>query len=172
MPMENMYIACKPLRIMALIILTLRLQRNKPFLDQIGSFRIMVAVKPPQSLRWCQMTIMASRITGQSSVCSTVCSHWQQKRNIKGPCYSPFVRGIHQWPVDSPAQKHSNAENASIWLRHNRLLMDSCWIGTTAPGIIRFSWLDRYRNGSYMEAILLQFITYITLFSELHHHFH
>ena len=87
---------------MALITLTLRLQRNKPFLDQIGSFRIMVAVKPPQSLRWCQMTIMASRITGQSSVCSTVTSHWQQKRNIKGPCYSPFVRGIHQWPVDSP----------------------------------------------------------------------
>ena len=33
-------------------------------------------------------------------VCSTVCSGWQQ-RNIKGPRYCPFVRGIHRWPVVS-----------------------------------------------------------------------
>ena len=53
-----------------------------------------------QSLRRRIMTIMASRITGQSSV-STVCSDWQQ-RNIKGPRYCASVRGIHRWPVDSP----------------------------------------------------------------------
>ena len=40
------------------------------------------------------MTVMVTRISGQSSVCSTVCVDWQQ-RNIKGLCYCPFVLGIH-----------------------------------------------------------------------------
>ena len=55
------------------------------------------------ALRQRHMTIMASRITGQSSVCSSVCSDWQQ-RNIKSLCYMymPFVRGIRRWPEDSP----------------------------------------------------------------------
>ena len=44
---------------------------------------------------------MTSRVTGDSSVCSAVCSDWQQ-RNIKGPRYCPFVRGIHWWFVVSP----------------------------------------------------------------------
>ena len=46
-----------------------------------------------------QMNAMASRITGQSSVCSAV---WldRQQRSIKGSSYCPFVRGIHRWPVD------------------------------------------------------------------------
>ena len=52
------------------------------------------------ALRRRQMSAMASGITGKSSVCSTFCLDWQQ-RNIKGPCYCPFVRGIHRWPVDS-----------------------------------------------------------------------
>ena len=26
-----------------------------------------------------------------------------------------FVQGIHQWPVNSPSQRASNAENVSIW---------------------------------------------------------
>ena len=30
-----------------------------------------------------------------------------------------FVRGIHRWPVNSPAQGASNAENVSIWWRHH-----------------------------------------------------
>ena len=58
-------------------------------------------------------------ITGQSNVCSTVCSDCQQ-RNIKGPRYCPFVRRIHcdQW---FPTQMESNMENTSIWWRHNGL---------------------------------------------------
>ena len=52
-------------------------------------------------LHRCQMTFMASRITGQWSACSVICLDWQQ-RNIKGPRYCPFVRGIHRAPVDSP----------------------------------------------------------------------
>ena len=46
------------------------------------------------TLRRCQMTVMPSRITGQSCVCSTVISD-KQHRNIKGPFYRPFVKGIH-----------------------------------------------------------------------------
>ena len=62
---------------------------------------------------------MASRITDQSSVCSTVCSDCQQ-RNIKGPRYCPLVMKLHcdRW---FPTQKESNMENASIWWRHNGL---------------------------------------------------
>ena len=59
------------------------------------------------SLRWRQVAVMTSRITGQSSVCSTVCLHWQWK-NIKGLVTGGF-----------PAQRNSNAENASFWWRHN-----------------------------------------------------
>ena len=47
------------------------------------------------------MTVMASRITGQWSACSTVCWDWQQG-NIKGPRFCPFVRGIYRWTMDSP----------------------------------------------------------------------
>ena len=47
------------------------------------------------TLRRCQMTVMPSLITDQSSVCSTVSSD-KPYRNIKGPCYRPFVKGIHR----------------------------------------------------------------------------
>ena len=65
------------------------------------------------SLRRRQMTVMASRITGQSSFCSTVCSDSHQ-RNIKSPRYCPFARGIpgHR---GIPPTRDCNAENASIW---------------------------------------------------------
>ena len=33
--------------------------------------------------------------------------------------YWPFVRGIHQWPGEFPAQRASNAEKADIWWRHH-----------------------------------------------------
>ena len=66
-----------------------------------------------------QMTFMENGITNQGSVCSTVCSDWQQ-RNMKGLSYYPLVRGIHQWPVFS-CTKDSNMKNVSIWWRHNVL---------------------------------------------------
>ena len=71
------------------------------------------------ALRRRQVTVMASLITGQSNVCSTVCSDCQQ-RNIKGPRYCPFVMRSHcdRW---FPTQKESNMENAFIWWRHNGL---------------------------------------------------
>ena len=42
-------------------------------------------------------------------------------KNIKGPHHCPFVKGIHPWPVDSPHKGGSNAENVSIWWRHEVL---------------------------------------------------
>ena len=74
---------------------------------------------PLNALRRRQVTVMASRTTGQSNVCSTVCSDCQQW-NIKGPRHCPFVVRIHcvRW---FPTQKESDMENASIWWRHNGL---------------------------------------------------
>ena len=51
-------------------------------------------------LQRCQMTVMSSRITGQQTVCLTFSSD-KQHRNIKGPYYCPFVKGIHRWRADS-----------------------------------------------------------------------
>ena len=65
-----------------------------------------------------QMTVIASQITSRSSVCSALCFDWQQ-RNIKGPRNCPFVRGIHQWPVDSLHKGDSDVENVPIWWCHN-----------------------------------------------------
>ena len=64
------------------------------------------------ALRRRQVTVAASRITGQSNVCSTVCSDCQ-RRNIKGPRSCPFVMRIH-WHRWFPTQKECNMENASV----------------------------------------------------------
>ena len=51
------------------------------------------------------MSVMSSRITGQSTVSSTFSSD-KQHRNIKGPYYRPFGKGIHGWRVDSSPRSH------------------------------------------------------------------
>ena len=43
----------------------------------------------------------------------------QIKENIKVPPDWAFARRIHWWPVDSPHQRASNAQNVSIWWRHH-----------------------------------------------------
>ena len=62
------------------------------------SNRLSITKYDGQSLRRRQVTVMASQITGQSSVCSTI---WQQ-RNIKGLHYCPFMRKSHRGQGDSP----------------------------------------------------------------------
>ena len=47
------------------------------------------------------MSPIASQITGVSIVCSTVCSGAYQIKHQSSTSLA-FVRGIHQWPVDSP----------------------------------------------------------------------
>ena len=53
------------------------------------------------SLQWCYMITMTSQIPRNLTVCSTVCLGWYQA-NHKRPHYWPFVKGFHQWPVNSP----------------------------------------------------------------------
>ena len=64
-----------------------------------------------------RMSVMGSRITSVSIVCSTVCSGADQRKNQSFASLA-FVRGIHRWPVNSP-QRASNVENVSIWRRHH-----------------------------------------------------
>ena len=51
-------------------------------------------------LQWRHMNIMASHITSNSTVCSTVCL--DNKGSIVVPHYWPYLMGIHRCPVDSP----------------------------------------------------------------------
>ena len=61
---------------------------------------------------------MASQITSLTIVYSTVYSGADQRKHQRSASLA-FVRGIHRWPVNSPAQMASNAENVSIWWRHH-----------------------------------------------------
>ena len=60
------------------------------------------------------MSMMASQITGISIACSSVCSGTDQRKQ-KISVSLAFVRGVHQWLVDSPHKGPSNAENVSVW---------------------------------------------------------
>ena len=53
-------------------------------------------------LQWYHMSIIASQITSNLTVCSIVCSDWPQRQTSKFHITGPFVRGIHWSPVDSP----------------------------------------------------------------------
>ena len=69
-----------------------------------------------------QMTVMVYRITGQLSVCSRVCSDWQQRNKYQMSVLLSLCvgnQGIHRWPVISPHKWDSNVGNVSIWWRHN-----------------------------------------------------
>ena len=56
------------------------------------------------------MSAMVSQITGVSSVCSTICSAADQRKHHIS--VSLVIGGF-------PSQRVSNAENISIWWRHN-----------------------------------------------------
>ena len=65
------------------------------------------------------MEAMASQITGVSVVYSNVCSDSDKKKS------NHSVTGLYERnsPVtgEFPAQRDSNAENASIWWRHHKI---------------------------------------------------
>ena len=72
------------------------------------------------SLQWCNMSVMASQLTGNSTLCYlTTCSKWTTK----------IYQYSHCWPLRSesiggfPLQRISNAENLSMLWRHNVLLL-------------------------------------------------
>ena len=63
------------------------------------------------------MSVMASKITGVSVVCSTVCSGANRRKHQSSaslPCEGnpPMAGGF-------PSQRASNAENVPIWWRHH-----------------------------------------------------
>ena len=74
------------------------------------------------AFQWCHMSILASQITSNMTVCSIACSG-QQGRKIKAP---PFVKGIQQLSMDSsnggfPTQRVSAVESVSMsWHHHVR----------------------------------------------------
>ena len=68
------------------------------------------------------MSAMASRITGVSTVCSTVGTGADQ-RKLQRSASLAFVREIRRWLIgEFPAQKARTAENVSIsWRPRERL---------------------------------------------------
>ena len=66
------------------------------------------------------MSATVSQITKPMIVYSTVYSGADQRRHQSSASLA-FVKGIHRWPVNSPAQSASNAENVSIWWRHHEV---------------------------------------------------
>ena len=71
------------------------------------------------------MSPIASQITSLTIVFSTVYSEADQKK-YQSSASLAFVQGIPRGPVNSPgspvnspAQRASNAENVSIWWRHH-----------------------------------------------------
>ena len=67
------------------------------------------------------MGVMASQITSLMIAYSTHYSGADQRKHQSSASLA-FVRGIHQWPVNSPPPPHkgpvtSNVENVSIWWR-------------------------------------------------------
>ena len=59
------------------------------------------------------MSMMASPITSVSIVNSTICTGADQRKHEISMSLA-FVKGIHQWPVNSP-----HKENVSIWWHHH-----------------------------------------------------
>ena len=117
-----------------------------------------------------QMTVMASRITRQSSVCSTVCSDWQQ-RSIKCPLYCPCVRRINRWLVDSP---HKGTVSRNIF-PFDELIMQCVFIPSASTKLkegytgftllaylsVRMSVCGQNRVRSVSSTILIGPISYL-----------
>ena len=61
---------------------------------------------------------MAFEITSHTIVYSNVYSGADQREHQSSASLA-FLQGIHRWPVNSPQQRDSNAENVFIWWRHH-----------------------------------------------------
>ena len=70
------------------------------------------------------MGTMASQITSLTIVYVTVYSGADQRKHQSSASLA-FVPEINRWPVKSPVQMASNAENVSIWWRHHVLPPES-----------------------------------------------
>ena len=64
------------------------------------------------------VSAMASQITGDSIVCSTVCSGADQRKHQSSASLA-FVRGMHQWPVNS---LHTGSVTRKIFPFHDDVI--------------------------------------------------
>ena len=83
------------------------------------------------SLQWRHNGRDASQITSITIVYLTAYSVTDKKTHQSSASLA-FVRGIHQWPVNSPrefpAQRASNKDNVSIWWHHHISLSFHQWV--------------------------------------------
>ena len=93
------------------------------------------------------MGAMASQITSLAIVYSTVYSGGDQRKHQSSASLD-FVRGIHRW------QMANNAENVSIWCRHNVIIL---WQGALPSVDYIRSWhnldvflIKRYRGVCFL----------------------
>ena len=110
---------------------------------------------------------MASRLIGQSSACLASCSEWQQ-RNIKGPCYCSYVKGLHQWSVN---YSHEGTVARKI-VPFNDVIMASSMHPWTIPtdqsfDDLLFSLLLHY-NDVIMGSITSQITSLTNVYSTVH----
>ena len=87
--------------------------QQDPAGPHVGHINFAIWVPP---IECNHMSIMASQITDNSTVCSTICSGAHQ-RKLQSSMSLVFLRGIHRWPVDSPHK--GNMENGSISLHQH-----------------------------------------------------
>ena len=131
----------------------------------ISKLKITIPLPRPQ------MTVMASRITRQSSVCSTVCSDWQQRNiTLLSLCEE------HQ-PVTGrfPAQRDSIAENIFIWWSYHAMCfipssstkLKEGYTGFTLPVYpsVRMSVCGQNRVHSVSSTILIGSFSYLHIAS-------
>ena len=81
----------------------------------------------------------------RSSDClfNNICAPTTEKH--QNPHYWPYVRGIHRWPSEFPAQRASKAEKVSIWWRQ---------FSTRRPHLTtQFFKAVSFYNGQYMTTI-------------------
>ena len=88
------------------------------------------------SLRLRHLSIMASNITANLTFCLTVCLAWHQ-RKLQSPCYWPFVRETHRWPVDSHHKWPVTWVALPCWSWRHHVLLRQCWV--TRLSLISFS---------------------------------
>ena len=96
----------------------------------------------------------ASQITGNPTVCSTVCSG-EHQRSVKSPRHWPlWGECTGDWWI--PWQRASNAENVSIWWRHHDICIDHgiCFTVSPCAHSIWFAIVLIYIYTSLLKSIL------------------
>ena len=80
----------------------------------------------------CYGDVMASQITSLTIVCSNVYSGTDQRKHQSSASLA-FVRGIHQWPVNSP-------HKGPVTRKRFHLMTSSCHKGSTPAAGTSWKW--------------------------------